>query len=429
MGTLRTRQRQRPPRRRSDTIVRVVVIVVVVVFVLGTLLTFGGGARSAPSRPDPASPWAAVAAQDMFDEPRAVGTLTRPVVFSTTFVADPAPARVELLTRIAGATAYEVREATVEPVADGSWTASVTESGFVYPNTTREFRFRAVMPGGDILGPAAEHTLMDDRFEWRSMSDDVVTLHWYAGDEAFARRALEIGVRAIDRAADLLGVAEVAPVDFFVYDTNDALHGALAPGSREYVAGQANAGIRTMVAAIGASQVDSDWFDSVVTHELTHMVFADASANPYHAPPRWLNEGLAVYLSDGYGVGDRAQVADAAGSGRLIPLSGLADLFPSGFDRNSLAYAESVSAVDHLIDAYGEDTLARLITSYRAGVTDEEAFLAATGLGFRAFDDAWIAAQGATRIKPYGPRPAPPGIVPAAWATASPLPVTTTMAP
>ena len=37
----------------------------------------------------------------------------------------------------------------------------------------------------------------------------------------------------------------------------------------------------------------------VVPHELTHLVFDTAVTNPYHFPPRWLNEGLAVYLSEG----------------------------------------------------------------------------------------------------------------------------------
>jgi hypothetical protein len=39
----------------------------------------------------------------------------------------------------------------------------------------------------------------------------------------------------------------------------------------------------------------------VVPHELVHLVFDTAVKNPYHFPPRWLNEGLAVYLSEGNG--------------------------------------------------------------------------------------------------------------------------------
>jgi hypothetical protein len=351
----------------------------------------------------------------VFADPRASGALTRPVVFSTPFQAAGAPERVELLTRITGTVTDLVRQASLEQAGDGSWTASVGEVGFTAPNTTREFRFRAIVDGHETLGPVGSFTVVDDRYDWRTVSDEMVTLHWYAGDKEFARRALGIGVDAIHQAADLLGVTEVAPVDFFVYDSSDALYGALGPGTRENVGGQADASIRTMVGAIEPHEVGSDWVDTLITHELTHMVFADAIDNPYHDPPRWLNEGLAVYLSEGYPVGDRAQVADAASAGRLIPLSGLAGLFPTTYERFSLAYAESVSAVSYLIDTYGRDTLVRLITSYRGGVTDEEAFAAATGAGVRAFDDAWMAAQGAARPQPYGPQPAPPGPVPADW--------------
>jgi hypothetical protein len=400
---------------------RVLFVVVIVALVLGMLLGVTGGARSASSASPVSSPdGVSASALVAFDEPQATGSLTQPVVFSTAFHSDRAPERVELLTRLPGDATEFVRQAAVDRTGDGSWTASVGERGFTSPNTTREYRFRAIVDGQEVLGPTGMFTVEDDRFDWRTMTDEMVTLHWYTGDEDFARRALGIGVDAIHQAADLLGVQEVAPVDFFVYDSSDALYGALGPGTRENVGGQADAAIRTMVGAIGPQEVDSDWVDTLVTHELTHMVFADATDDPYHDPPRWLNEGLAVYLSEGYAVGDRAQVADAAGSGRLIPLSGLAGLFPTTYERFSLAYAESVSAVSWFIDTYGRDTLVRLITSYRDGVTDEEAFQAATGAGFRAFDDAWIAAQGATRPEPYGPQPAPPGPVPAGWATAEP---------
>jgi hypothetical protein len=178
-----------------------------------------------------------------------------------------------------------------------------------------------------------------------------------------------------------------------------------------------------MVGDITPSDVDSDWVDTLVTHELTHMVFADATDNPYHFPPRWLNEGLAVYLSEGYTDGDRSQVAHAAASGSLMPLAGLTGFFPTTYDRFSLAYAESVSAVDHFIDTYGRDRLVQLITSYHDGVTDDQAFLAATGGDFQAFDDAWIAAQGTSRPKPYGPVPAPVGPLPAGWSGPPDLPL------
>ena len=350
-----------------------------------------------------------------FGAPTVSGSRTQPVEFATTFRADTRPDRIELLTRVDGSASEQVRQAIVEEASDGSWTARVSDTGFTAPNTVRDFRFRAVDDDRSVEGPTGRFTLADDRFEWRSMSQGPMTLHWYSGDEGFAQRAMDVGITAIDRAASLLGVPDVAPMDFFVYDSSEALYGALGPGTRENVGGQANSLIRTMVGVIRPEDVDSDWVDVLVAHELTHMVFADATDNPYRQPPRWLNEGLAVYLAEGYGVGDRAQVADAAASGALTPLAAIAGLFPTTYDSFSLAYAQSVSAVDFFIDTYGQDALVRLIGTYRDGVTDDEAFEAATGADFRTFDDAWLAAQGVDRPEPLGPRPAPRAPQPSAW--------------
>ena len=116
----------------------------------------------------------------------------------------------------------------------------------------------------------------------------------------------------------------------------------------------------------------------------------------------------------------RSTIADGARAGTLIPLDGLTGQFPTTYERFSLAYAESVAAVDFFIRTYGKDKLVQLITSYRAGVTDDQAFTAATGSDFAAFDAAWIAAQGASQPQPFGPLPPPVGPLPSDWSTPAP---------
>jgi Peptidase MA superfamily len=148
---------------------------------------------------------------------------------------------------------------------------------------------------------------------------------------------------------------------------------------------------------------------------LTHLVFDTAVGNPYHFPPRWLNEGLAVYLSVGYGADDRSAVEGAARNGDLIPLDGLAGQFPTSSFKFGLAYSESVSSVDFFVRTHGRDALIQLIRSYADGRTDDEAFTAAIGMDVAAFNDAWMADLGAAAPKRHGPQPAPPGPLPQAW--------------
>ena len=326
---------------------------------------------------------------------------------------------MELLSHLPSDTVTEVQLATSTHASGDSWQATVSIPGHVTPNTTFVYRFRVVgADGSSALGPEASITVTDDRFEWKTLQGRIVRLHWYSGTDAFAKRALDIGDKAIDEASALLGVTETQPVDFFIYDSEAPFRDALGPGTRENVGGQAIAAIRTLFGLIGPTEIDSSWVDTLVTHELTHLVFNTAVQNPYHQPPRWLNEGLAVYLSQGYGDSDKALVASAAANGDIMPLDAIAGLFPTTFDRFSLAYAESVSAVDDIVRTYGKPALVALIRSYATGVTDDEAFKAAIGKGVAAFADEWLAAQGGKAPEPFGPQSPPPGPVPPDWAGA-----------
>ena len=123
-------------------------------------------------------------------------------------------------------------------------------------------------------------------------------------------------------------MTETEPIDFFIYSDETAFRTALGPGTRENVGGQAHADIRTLFALITPTAIDDPWVGIVVPHELTHLVFDTAVENPYRFPPRWLNEGLAVYLSEGYGSGDQNRVADAVESRDLIPLVALGGAVP-----------------------------------------------------------------------------------------------------
>jgi hypothetical protein len=156
----------------------------------------------------------------------------------------------------------------------------------------------------------------------------------------------------------------------------------------------------------------------VIPHELTHLVFDTAVRNAYHFPPRWLNEGLAVYLSEGYTPSWRAEVTQAVGQHSLLSLEGLTGQFPTSADEFSLAYGESVSAIDFLVRTYGKARLVALIRSFSAGRADDEAFRQALGVNVAGFELAWLADLGATVPVRYGPRPAPTGPLPPGWAGA-----------
>ena len=360
-----------------------------------------------------------------FGTPTAKSSFTAGVTFTQPVRIDREVRRVELLLTVAttlGPTVFPV------PMQAGTGAQTLTHlldpsvAGHLLPNTPLKARWRLVSaddPTDVRVGPEVRVTYVDDRFDWQTEAGALVSVHWYEGTKAFGARALKIAEDGVRQAAELLQVTETDPVDFFVYADQEAFYDALGPGTRENVGGQANAEIRTMFALIPTNEIDQPWVGIVIPHELTHLVFNTAAGNPYHFPPRWLNEGLAVYLSQGYDTSDRGAVEDAARSGALIPLDGLTGQFPTSYDRFSLAYAESVSAVEFLIRTHGRDPLVSLIRSYAQGRTDDEAFSEALGVDMAAFGTAWMDDLGAAAPHRFGPRSAPPGPVPSAWLVAA----------
>jgi hypothetical protein len=367
-----------------------------------------------------ASPGSALADEGMarFGNPTATATWGAGVEFAQPVVLSRDARRVELVLT----SPFDPFGSVVIPVEAtraGSTTLrrTVAEGDLpLRPNTTLRGAWRIVFADGlTVEGPPVSVTYRDTRFTWRTLTGSTVRVHWYRGDDAFGKRALGIGEEAVARIGKLLGVAEREPVDFFIYSEENAFYDALGPGTRENVGGQANPEIRTLFALITPAEIDARWVATVIPHELSHLVFDTAVANPYHEPPTWLNEGLAVYLAQGYEADDRSQVRAAVESASLMPLSALTGMFPTTRARFSLAYAESVSAIDHLVRTHGTAALVTLVRAYADGVSDDEAFTRALGIDVATFEAAWLAELGAPTPERYGPRPAAPGPLPAAW--------------
>lgn len=371
-------------------------------------------------------PGAALAASPAFGTPTVVAELGQPLTF-TSAIDGADIAGVDVLVRLAFDPTVIVLPAQPGPEA-GTWQVSqeidigssalceCVADGQSAPNTHFDFQFRVrATDGTTTVGPLAQGVVEDTRFTWRTLSDRMVVVHWYAGDDAFARGAADLANQAIDRASQLLGTTLPRPVDLFIYDTQQALLEAVSP-NRENIAGEAHQDIQTMFVWLPHDQGIQDFNAEVVRHELTHLVFDAATHNPYHDPPRWLNEGIAVYLSVGYTGDYRSYVSTGVATHTLIPLDGIAGLFPATQDGFYLAYGESVAAVDFFVRTYSEQQLWDLVRSYAQGMTDDDAFTAATGAGVDDFNAAWFSSLGEDVPAPLGPQPGPTGPVPPDWA-------------
>jgi len=109
----------------------------------------------------------------------------------------------------------------------------------------------------------------------------------------------------------------------------------------------------------------------VLRHELTHSFVQQIA---HGRAPTWLNEGIAQ-LEEGQSTGAiGARLAELYASGRQVPLSQLEGEFQNySAAEASVAYAESLAAVEYLRSNYGISDVARLLQRLGDGQSVESA--------------------------------------------------------
>jgi len=261
---------------------------------------------------------------------------------------------------------------------------------------------------------------MDDRHDWQMLNSDRLALYWYQGDRAFGEALFDQANKTLDQLETEAGVQVEVPVKIFIYGSFSDLRDAIAVGSQDWTGGQAFTDQGVVV--IGVSPSDLTFGLAATPHELTHLVIHQATDNPYGDVPRWLDEGLAVYMSgelDAGWRGYREEVADSAKADRLMTLQTLSSSFPADSQQAGLAYAQSGSVVEFIIQNYGEDAMAELLDIFAEGALYDEALEQALGVDTWGLDTAWRDSVGALPLEI--PAPSTGETSPA---TEAPVPVT-----
>ena len=139
------------------------------------------------------------AASPTFGTPSVASKFGDGIDFSQPFVAGGPLARTELLLTFADAIGPTVKEVPLPAAGGDTLTYHLETSGqrHLIPNTpiVAQWRlFPASDPEHGVLGPEQRVVYADDRFDWKTVSGDLVRVHWYKGSEAFAAKGLEVGM-------------------------------------------------------------------------------------------------------------------------------------------------------------------------------------------------------------------------------------------
>jgi hypothetical protein len=343
---------------------------------------------------------APAAAFDGFGDASADGTYGAEIRFEVE-LEGAAPDRLDLLLRVPGVEADFV--APVEPSGGNATYVWDTATEYVTPNSRITYQWRAIVDGEEILSAPGTLLYDDDRegLDWQTATLGEATVHWYGDAESQAMRFGELSAGGVTQAEELFDVELAGPVDIFVYDTQDEFFGALGPGTREWTGAAAFPELRTIFMWLqGGSQ---SYLETALVHEVTHVVFHDATDNPYHEPATWLNEGIAVWSETREAEEERAIVESEAGGAGLLAFEALTARFPIDDRGGRLAYAEGAAMIDMIIDRFGTDALAEITAAYRGGATDAEALDAGTGVAAEELYDEFYAAFGADEPQPIAP--------------------------
>ncbi|CAN2042788.1 conserved hypothetical protein [Candidatus Magnetomoraceae bacterium gMMP-15] len=124
-------------------------------------------------------------------------------------------------------------------------------------------------------------------------------------------------------------------------------------------------------------------------HEVCHLLLH------HHIKylPRWLDEGLAQWVSGGIAEVIRGYnlsfLNRAALSGRFIQFSALNESFPQNKNAMFLAYEESKSFVSYIVNEFGTGGLMNVLNRMKDGQEIERAFLKGLGISLYDLEKEW----------------------------------------
>ena len=301
--------------------------------------------------------------------------------------------KVEFFYKVVGQIATTRDEADFSGGTSIDASYSINQTGIYFPpGTTIEYWWKLTDTNGDTFKTDRQTYLyLDNRHDFETLSNDRVAVYWYRGGDKFGQALFDQANIALERLEANVGVRVDNAVSIFVYGSHQDLLDAIAVGAQEWTGGQAFPEFGSVV--IGITPDNLEWGLKATTHELTHLVVHQATDNPYGDLPRWLDEGLAVYNEDPDNLDFqfRDSFKDAVKNDDLMTLQTLSSSFPADSNAANLAYGESGAVVKFIIDTYGTDAMANLLSIFSEGELYDKALTQALGVDTHGLDNQWRA--------------------------------------
>ncbi len=240
-----------------------------------------------------------------------------------------------------------------------SWQEGTNQGHFLPPGVQVDYYWELNdSVGNSLTDTQQQFTTVDNRFTWQHLTQGMLQVNWYNRPLDFGQSILGKASTSIQHISSTLGGGLNQPINLWIYATDLDFHGSLAPGSYEWVGGEAMPELHE--ASIVVMNYNDETLSRDMPHELTHLVFHELIAQGI-TPPTWFDEGLAVYNQDFREPQLGARLGKALTTHTLIRLNDISTSFPANADQAYLAYAQSYNLVDYMYRTFGPPKMKQLI--------------------------------------------------------------------
>ena len=267
------------------------------------------------------------------------------------------------------------------------WNWDMRRTGGLPPGTSVQYWWTVKdASGGQVETSPVVLQFNDGRFTWRSLTQGMVTVCWYEGEQSFADEVMLTIEDALDWLEADAGATLLEPIEIYLYANSQDLQGSMI-FPQEWTGGVAFP--RYGRIAIGVGPGNLDWGKRALVHELTHLVVHQMTLSPYGGMPTWLDEGLAMRSEGSLDFQFVISLNQAIEDNSLISVQSISSPFSAFSELAILSYAESYTVVDYLITTYGKDKMFELLETFREGASYDGALLAVYGFDTSGLDQRW----------------------------------------
>lgn len=241
--------------------------------------------------------------------------------------------------------------------------------------------------GRSYVTPRQSLTFRDDRFEWQTITEEDVTLHWYAGEDV-GPLLLDAAVDGLQLLEEDMGIELQDGAEFYIYGSSNDMRDAVLY-IQDWAGGVAFSEYNIILMGV-PPRLAEDWGRSTIRHELAHLVVGQFGSSCVGGRrPTWLEEGLAMYAEGEPSQEVQSDLERGVENDSFAPLRSLSGPFPAHGEEAGSAYSQSYSTIQFMREAYGQEKLRQFILLLAGGENSDEALESVYGLNTDGLEQAW----------------------------------------